>query len=193
MVDEHEGLPPMRGEGQLLQAMVAQQLHQDTFFWNQTRILMIFQGAALSASYLVFPSVLSAAILFLALLLTWYMRRVTTIIRYHRDANVWAIDQVARFIANPELSKSIIDYNKGLEASGYRFKGDGLILFSLEHPSHGDRPGYNYISTFFLAAIACDLILGIFYAVCMVLDIPSFKCLTLHNILSKSLAALRCI
>ena len=103
--------PAMRGEGQFLQALVAYLIHQDGLFWNQIRTLLVFQGAAIPASYFLFPNIFCVGVMAIALVLTLYMQRVTTVMRHHRDANVYAIDQVSHHIVHSTLA----GINRGTE------------------------------------------------------------------------------
>lgn len=156
--------PPVRGEGQLLQSLLAHWTHEDNLYWTQIRHVLVLQLAVYAAFYAVGPTVLGVILMILAALISWFFYRLATKIQENRDANLDAISIVSTSVASNETAIKITDAQKRDSTSW------GLFRFA-EHPLGTMRDeGKIFHVVIFWACIALNL------AVCVA---------SIHDILSE--------
>src|SRR4051794_27165114 len=109
--------PPMRGEGQYLQALVAHWAYQDSLIWGFTKTLLAVQGAALAASYAIGPSLSSALTLVLGGVATVYLFLMASLTVNNRDVNVHKVPIICGHLLSSDIKLRIksIDENWRLE------------------------------------------------------------------------------
>lgn len=93
--DSPGGRPNVRGEGQLLQALVAQHLYEDGQYWTNVRFLYTFQLAFLAAWYAVGPSWLAVTLMGLCCGLTLGLGILCEVVAANRGVNLEAIRVVS--------------------------------------------------------------------------------------------------
>ena len=107
---DSQSRPDIRGEGQLLQAMLAHWIHEDQLYWTQIRHLLVLQLAvfaswfALGLTWLAVLVTTAAAVIFLLIY------RLARVIAKNRDSNVKAIEHVSRNMASSETLAALEGY-----------------------------------------------------------------------------------
>jgi hypothetical protein len=103
----HDDRPEIRGEGQLLQAMLAHWMHEDNLYWTQIRHLLVLQLAINAAGFTVGATPLGLILMLLGALLSAFFYRLATKIQENRDANLDAIAVVSVSLASRETGTGI--------------------------------------------------------------------------------------
>ena len=146
--------PAMRGEGQLLQAMLAHWIHEDNLYWMQIRHLLLLQLAVSAAWFGVGPTVLGALLMFGAALLSIFFYRLGAKIRENRDINLEAIGILSKNLASTETEEQISAARADVGPSW------GLFRFA-RHPLGTMRDeGKRFHIVLFGTCIILNLILG---------------------------------
>lgn len=150
---EPDPKPPIRGEGQLLQAMLAHWTHEDNLYWTQIRHLLVLQLAVAAAWFAVGPSLLGAVVMFLASGISAYFYRLASIVQRNRDANLEAIAILSETVASKETQHRLLEK----DGSGRSW---GIFRFAL-HPLGTSRDeGRRFHRAIFGVCFALNLTVG---------------------------------
>jgi hypothetical protein len=88
--------PEVRGEGQLLQAMIAHWIHEDQLYWTQIRHLLVLQVAILASWFALGLTWLAVFVTSAAVVLCALIYRLARIIAKNRDSNLDTIHRVSK-------------------------------------------------------------------------------------------------
>lgn len=101
--------PEVRGEGQLLQAMIAHWIHEDQLYWNQIRHLLLLQLTVFAAWFALGLTWLSVLVTASATIVCGLIYRLALVVARNRDANAAAINLVSRNLASNETLSVLPD------------------------------------------------------------------------------------
>lgn len=147
--------PEVRGEGQLLQSLVAHWIHEDNLYWTQVRHLLVLQLTAFAAFYAVGVSVLGAIIMLLSAVISGMIFGLADTIRVNRSANADAIRIVSRNLASRETE------NELQPLLGDSYKTFGLFRYAMHSLEATKDAGRKFQYRIFGLCILTDLVVGL--------------------------------
>lgn len=141
----------VRGEGQLLQAMLTHWVHEDNLYWNQIRHLLVIQLTAFAAWFALGVSILAVALLLFAAFVSWRILVLADMVRLNRGANLKSIKVIATNLLSAE---SELQVRKEL---GVEFDVSGPLRFALHTFEPTKDAGRKFQSLVFGVSIALNI------------------------------------